>query len=196
MKLIAITPPATAPDEPDRIAACLDAGFDYVHLRKSEDSADAMRRRLDALSVELVRRIKLHSHFELANEYPVAGIHLNSRCGRVPSGLPEGVKVSRSCHSVAELSTCSQMEYATLSPIFDSISKPGYKAAFNLEEISETIRGYGNVVALGGVTADCLPKLREAGFAGAAFMGYIFGAQDIRKALNYVTIYHKCSYSR
>lgn len=184
MKLIAVTPPTTAPDEPERIAACIAAGMDYVHLRKPEDSADGMRRRLDALAPDLVGRIKLHSHFELANEYPVAGIHLNSRCGCVPPGLSGRVKVSRSCHSVAELSACSQMEYATLSPIFDSISKPDYKAAFNLEELAEELQGYGNVVALGGVRAEHLPMLQKMGFAGAAFMGYIFGAKDVREAIS------------
>lgn len=184
MKLIAITPPTTAADETERITACISAGFDYVHLRKPEDSVDDMRRRLDALPVDVVRRIKLHSHFELAEEYPVAGVHLNSRCSSVPVGLSGRVKVSRSCHTVEELSACSRMEYATLSPIFDSISKPGYKSAFNLEELSKALRGYGNVVALGGVTAEHLPVLQSVGFAGAAFMGYIFGAKDVNKALS------------
>lgn len=61
----------------------------------------------------------------------------------------------------------------TLSPIFDSISKNGYRSAFDLDEIKDMITGR-HVTALGGVTPDAFPILREKGFSGAALLGYIW----------------------
>ena len=189
MKLIAITPPTTQEREQEHVTAIVDAGFDYVHLRKPGSDADELRRWLDALPERAIGRIKLHSHFGLACEYPVAGIHLNSRCPQQPSRLPAGTKVSRSCHSIEELEACRNMEYAFLSPIFDSISKKGYTSPFNLKELKAQLatRSLNNVVALGGVTAENLAALKDAGFAGAAFLGYIFGSTDINGTIRKIT---------
>ncbi len=76
-------------------------------------------------------------------------------------------------HSIEQLDQSENFDYVTLSPIFDSISKPGYKSAFNLENISRYIRGK-KVVALGGVTPDKFPALRDAGFFGAAMLGHFW----------------------
>ena len=86
----------------------------------------------------LYSRISLHDHHELAARFGVGGVHLNSRNPSVPDGF--GGMVSRSCHSIAELSQYSSVcDYMFLSPIFDSISKSGYVSRFSLEEIRRRI---------------------------------------------------------
>ena len=75
--------------------------------------------------------------------------------------------VSRSCHSLDELT--AEANYLFLSPIFDSISKPGYRAAFSAEELRGKVDG--RVFALGGVTFEQLPYIQELGFGGAAMLG-------------------------
>ena len=105
--------------------------------------------------------------------------------------------VSRSCHSIAELSQYSSVcDYMFLSPIFDSISKSGYASRFSLEEIRRRIVAgsdvatarmdvmssdgncrsvdWGRVFALGGVCPDNIRLLEEAGFGGAAVLGCIW----------------------
>ena len=73
------------------------------------------------------------------------------------------------------------MSYVFLSPIFDSISKQGYKAAFPLQQLRMiALEAPVAVVGLGGVTARNMPLLREAGLSGAAFLGYLF-ATDIEQ---------------
>ena len=60
--------------------------------------------------------------------------------------------VSRSLHSLAELRSSSGLEYAFLSPIFDSISKQGYKAAFEEEKLRQALADNSvPVIALGGL---------------------------------------------
>ena len=65
-------------------------------------------------------------------------------------------------------------DYLFLSPIFDSISKVGYKSAFT-EDMLKDASAKGvideKVVALGGVTFNRIPYLKELNFGGAAMMG-------------------------
>ena len=61
----------------------------------------------------------------------------------------------------------------TLSPVFDSISKQGYRSAFDPDSLRPWLEGK-RVVALGGVTPERIPLLRDAGFSGAAMLGYFW----------------------
>lgn len=57
-----------------------------------------------------------------------------------------------SLHSLQELSEDLQgLDYAFLSPIFDSISKPGYTAAFDAEALRDALsKATCPIIALGG----------------------------------------------
>lgn len=169
---IAITPPDIIDRvEARNIAAILDAGWDRVHLRHPAASAADVRRILDDVPVRLHKRIVLHGHFDLVNDYNLGGLHLNRRCPAAPA-LYRGA-LSMSCHSVDEaLSMAPKMAYVTLSPIFDSVSKAGYTAAFSPEELGRIVQA-DNVVALGGVTPARTQKVAEMGFAGYAVLGSI-----------------------
>ncbi|MCH5326046.1 MAG: thiamine phosphate synthase [Duncaniella sp.] len=165
--LIAITPEFPVADECAKIEAIILAGWDRVHLRHPQFEEDDMRSLLRVIPVELLSHVSLHSCPVAAVELGAGGVHLNSRLSALPNQW-SGV-VSRSCHSLEEVSMCvAGYDYVTLSPVFDSISKPGYSA-----------REFGSVpqvppvVALGGVTPESLPTLRETGYAGAAMLGAI-----------------------
>lgn len=72
------------------------------------------------------------------------------------------------------------LDYAFLSPIYNSISKQGYSAAqFSDEDLRAAIKSCGcPVIALGGITVDKLPELHELGFAGVAVIGSVWLAAD------------------
>lgn len=184
MKLIAITPEHDFALQDKFICRLLDSGFDYVHIRKPTHSADDMRILLDSLPQYTHKQLTLHSHFELANEYGIGGLHVNHRCHNVPANLHGKLRLSKSCHSIEELRDCSEYEYVLLSPIFNSISKKGYRSNFTLGQLSATFKcskTYNNVVALGGIEPIHLKELESCGFAGAAFLGYIFNSTDMEK---------------
>lgn len=66
------------------------------------------------------------------------------------------------------------LAYLSLSPIFDSISKQGYHAAFTHEQLAEARRAGiidHRVLALGGVTFARLPEVEAMGFGGAMILG-------------------------
>lgn len=182
MKLIAITPEAYFPQEIDFILTILDNGFDYVHIRKPQSDLETVDNFVSRIPPEYYCRLKIHNHFEVAEKYNLGGIHLNAKHPTIPDCYTG--KISRSCHSFEELKDISRFEYGFLSPIFNSICKKGYLSNFTDKELREA-RDKGlvtpKVVALGGITAAKLPYLSTIGFGGAAFLGYLFNAEDIQQ---------------
>ena len=134
-----------------------------------------IRNLLNELSSEERNKIIIHDYHELYEEYSLRGIHINKNVTHLPKGY-QGFK-TRSCHSLEEVKLYkNDFDYVFLSPIFDSISKQGYKSAFT-EEVLRTASREGiideKVVALGGVTFEKIPYLEELHFGGAAMMGGI-----------------------
>ena len=132
-----------------------------------------MERLLGAIPSDLLQRVTLHDHFALSEKFPVGGLHTNSRNSTVPSGFKG--RVSTSCHSIEELAQKKKRyDYLFLSPIFDSISKKGYHAAFTHHQISNAAKEGiidRNTIALGGVTFENLPAVERLGFGGGAMSG-------------------------
>lgn len=177
MLKIAITPEEISPDEPRRITTILDNGWDMVHLRHPGATIRDIRHIIEGIPQRLHRKLRLHGHFSLVNEFNLGGLHLNSRCPKPPTHYSGAL--SRSCHSpkgVKEAALTGEYDYVTLSPVFDSLSKAGYGAAFSPEEISSATSCALRVIALGGVTPDKTRMIADAGFGGYAVLGYLAAA--------------------
>ena len=176
MRIIAITPPTFFEGEASFIRSLLANGFELVHLRKPDASLQECRKLLQELTEEERAKIIIHDYPELFEEFSLKGIHINKRVTSLPDGY-RGFK-TRSCHSLEEVQQHKEdFDYLFLSPIFDSISKAGYKAAFTEDELrkasDEGIIDH-RVVALGGITPDKLPFLEKMNFGGAAMMGGLY----------------------
>ena len=178
MKLIAITKPYCENDEAAFIRRLFESGFDIVHLRKPEADVNYCRALLEQLTEEERTKIVVHDYHILYEEFSLKGIHINKNVTTLPKDY-QGFK-TRSCHSFEEVVKYkNDFDYVFLSPIFDSISKVGYKSAFTEEMLKEASdKGIidEKVVALGGVTFDKIPYLKELNFGGAAMMGSLVGS--------------------
>jgi thiamine-phosphate pyrophosphorylase len=178
MKLIAITKPYCENDEAAFIRRLFESGFDIVHLRKPEADINYCRALLEQLTDEERTKIVVHDYHILYEEFSLKGIHINKNVTTLPKDY-QGFK-TRSCHSFEEvIKYKNDFDYVFLSPIFDSISKAGYKSAFTedmLKEASDKGIIDEKVVALGGVTFDKIPYLKELNFGGAAMMGSLVGS--------------------
>ena len=176
MRLIAITKPDFYDGEAAFIKSLFVSGFDIVHLRKPNSDIDNCRNILNELSSEERSKIVVHDYPELYYEFSLKGIHINKNIVQYPEGY-QGFK-TRSCHSLEEVMLYKDdFDYVFLSPIFDSISKQGYKSAFTEEVLRDASREGiidEKVVALGGVTFEKIPYLEELHFGGAAMMGGAF----------------------
>ena len=173
--IIVITRPDFFGGEAEKIAQLLQSGrADLVHIRKPRASQSEVEQLLFSIPTELYSRLVLHDHHSLAIKYGLRGVHLNSRNPEPPTGWSGAVSIS--CHTLSELSECRRKPYAymSLSPIFDSISKRGYRSAFSADDIAAA-RSQGlideRVMALGGITFDKITEIKEMGFGGAMILG-------------------------
>ncbi len=179
MRLIAISSENHLVDENLLIEAALDSGIDYLHIRKPKSTKEQIRELLLSIDKGYYSRLVLHDHFSLVAEFPLGGLHLNQRNSAVPDGFSG--RLSRSCHSFKELEENAELEYCTLSPIFDSISKKGYRSNFSMDELKQArLDGTVNerVIALGGVTVDNIPQIISLGFGGVALLSYLWDCEN------------------
>lgn len=177
MKYIVITSPTFLTEEAALIAGLFRRGLDILHLRKPQAEPGEVERLLRQIPEEYYGRIVVHDHFVLCRDYGLRGIHLNSRHPQPPVDFHPR-SVSASCHSIEEVRRRkAELSYVTLSPIFNSISKQGYQAAYTSEQLAQAAsEGIidEKVVALGGVTFASIPQLRQWHFGGAAFLGEVW----------------------
>lgn len=176
MKIIAITTPKITNEDAPIIKYLFDRGIDIIHLRKPDSNVNECRRLLSKLTSQQRANIVIHDYPQLYFEFDLKGIHLNKNITSPPNGF-SGFK-TRSCHSFEEIVKYkNDFDYLFLSPIFDSISKVGYKSAFSHEELKKASDKKiidDRVIALGGITFDKIPYLKKLNFGGVAMIGAIY----------------------
>jgi thiamine-phosphate pyrophosphorylase len=166
-------------------AAAFRGGCRWFSLReKNLPAAERVEllRALVALGHRLGATVTVHDDIAAAVAAGAGGVHLPG--GSDPAAarrqLPKGL-IGVSAHSPEE--AASQLgagaDYATLSPIFLTASKPGYGPAVGLDALAEAARlAPGPVVALGGIDAGNIAACLAAGARGIAVMGEVMRAAD------------------
>lgn len=176
MKLIVITTPYFFEGEDRIVSQLFQEGMERLHLRKPQSNINELRMLLEMIPSQYHSRIVLHDHFELAPEYKLAGIHLNSRNRTIPQGFDGSI--SGSCHSLEEIQQNRTLDYVFLSPLFQSISKEGYGSGFPMEVLRKAASdGLINekVIALGGMDQTTIPLIEPLHFGGVAVLGALWG---------------------
>ncbi|HEX2151739.1 MAG TPA: thiamine phosphate synthase [Stellaceae bacterium] len=165
--------------------AAFRAGCRWFSLREKDLSPNERRellRRLVALGRRYGATVTVHDDIEAAVATGADGVHLPG--GGDPaaarrlllSGLI-GVSAHSPQEAAAQLSAGA--DYATLSPIFLTQSKPGYGPAVGLDALAEAARlAPGPVIALGGIDGGNIAACLAAGARGIAVMGEIMRAAD------------------
>ena len=172
---IAITLPYAIDEEAAFIGQLLAEGIDIVHLRKPDAGIDYCRGLLKELTPDQRLRVVIHDYPTLYDEFSLRGVHLNRNVTQLPSDY-RGSR-TRSCHTFEEVARYKdECDYLFLSPIFDSISKQGYRSKFGHDELlNASNEGIidSKVIALGGVTPEKIDYLKALHFGGIAMMGAI-----------------------
>lgn len=168
-----ITRPEGFAGEVECLEGILSAGLEKLHLRRPGGTAERL---LEQLAPRWASRLVVHRDMELARKYGVSQVH-----GSVEM-LGRGLSVSTSVHSREELGRLPEgLEYAFISPVFDSISKPGYKRKEGLLGMVQALLPC-RPVGLGGVCAGTIGLMREHGWRGAAVLGWIW--EEPREAVS------------
>ena len=184
-QIIAITPPELGGAcEAISIAHLLRLGVGRVHIRKPEATEAELEALLSALPTELRRRCVLSHHIELVTRWGLGGVHFSvsdwsSLKARPASVLKPDQLVGVSCHNIEELERLPfRPDYAYVSPVAPSISKPGYGS--DSPWTAEIRRGLSvrypfPLIALGGVGVENAQIFLDEGFSGVALLGYFAG---------------------
>ena len=188
--LILISPEHDLKGEMEVLVQLFNFGITTYHLRKPDWCIEKTQRWLQQLPKDFHNLVVLHNHFVLANDFEIKGIHLNEEKRPFARQLSNYKIISASFHSVEDLKgNTFPYEYAFLSPVFDSISKAGYKGNFdlkllkeNLREMKQQNRSMPKVIGLGGVNAQNILSLKSAGFSGAGLLGSVWQNENPIKA--------------
>jgi thiamine-phosphate pyrophosphorylase len=157
------------------VAAAVDGGARSVVLREKDlprpqrvELAEALRAILEPVGGRLI----------VAGPDPLGGnaVHL-ATADPAPAGVGY---LGRSCHDADELSRLSTEDYAIVSPVFPTASKPGYGPALGLFGLARLAsRTAKPVFGLGGLESPAHAiACVAAGAAGVALMGAVMRAPD------------------
>jgi thiamine-phosphate pyrophosphorylase len=150
----------------DVIASAVDHGARAVLLR-ARDATTAVRVELAAA---LRRRLDPVGGILIVAGGPGAAVHL---AAGEPLPHPRPSTVGRSCHNAEEVDRAltEACDYAFVSPVFETASKPGYGPALGVEGLATLCRPGLPVYALGGVMPAHVAPCVGAGAHGVAVMG-------------------------
>jgi thiamine-phosphate pyrophosphorylase len=130
----------------ETVRAAVAGGARFVWLRDRELDAEARR--------ALARHLVVGGDPDLATEVGAQGVHLPGSAGidgirALREKLGAAALIGFSAHSVAEIAAAEAAgaDYATLSPIFPSASKPGYGPALGLEALRAACFASGTMPA-------------------------------------------------
>ena len=180
----------------DTIHDLLDAGVSAIQLREKDLSdieyiklAEPLRTLCHTYSAQLF----INSRIAIAMEVSADGLHLPGDSASVKKVIEETNRrfiIGCSVHALTE-ATQREMEgadFITYSPIYPTLSKPGYGPAVGLQGLRQVTEGINiPVFALGGITPKRVSECLDAGAYGVAVMSGVMSPENgTRQAKTYL----------
>lgn len=169
-----VTSPERIQGEAAYLNALADAGPATLLLRKPGWDLHAYTSLLDQLHDH--SRVMITAYPELLMRYQVMGLHVSEMTREAmmekdaeaqPPAPRQKPVLSTSIHTPH--SPGERWRYLLLGPVFDSISKTGHSGKGHLFHTVPP-----NSIAIGGVQASNIAKVKAMGFCGAALLGAIW----------------------
>ena len=171
----------------DTVYNLLDVGVSAIQFRE-KDLNDAEYIKLAEPLCKLCHtysaQLFVNSRVKIAMEIGADGLHLPGNSVSVQKVIEDTSRRFIIGSSVHTLTEAKQREaegahFITYSPIYPTLSKPGYGPAVGLEElqkVAETINI--PVFALGGITSERVSECLDAGAYGVAVMSGVMSPQN------------------
>jgi len=203
MRMVVVSPEKDYPEEHGLVQEMFRQGLRTYHVRKPKYTTERLKSYLSKFDPKYLDRLVIHTHHELATQFKIKGIHLTERHRKknkfrswiimkyIKYRRPE-IQITTAFHVIHSITRMTaRYNYVFLNPIFESISKVGYKSTFNDDSL---IRGLTktkyNVLAMGGVTHDNIEKVKEFGFKGFGLLGTLWQSADPVK--EFLKVIDKC----
>lgn len=172
--MIVITNPTAVHNEINIIRSLFESGLELLHIRKPDYSEAEIISFLTTIGSDFNHQLVLHSHHHLADSFGINRFH-NSKIRTKKSN-----KIySTSTHSIEEFNALEDFDYAFLSPIYPSISKPNYSSKENLLESKKKRTNFNTkLIALGGISTENISETLKKGFDDVALLGMIWNSTN------------------
>ncbi|MFD1143472.1 thiamine phosphate synthase [Larkinella insperata] len=177
--LIGVTTPKLSPTLWASIPALFQAGLSYLYIRQL-DSVE-LRRQLEKQSLQLY-------HAQLILPFSVPNTHFKRHWKEFDrlTISSDSQAFSSSIHDLTHWpALAGRVEMVFYSPIFPSISKPGYGPTLTLDEQADRIitlrqstEALPKLIGLGGIQSDNIAQVQQVGFDGAAVLGALWESPD------------------
>lgn len=167
------------------VADVLAGGGRWIWFRDKELDPEARRRlacRLLAIAQSRGALLSIGGDVDLAEDIGAGGVHLQSAAAIATARKRLGADtlIGLSAHGMEDVRQAADAgaDYATLSPIFPTPSKPGYGPTLGVAAIRAAV-GLGiPVIALGGIAGRRIDACLAAGAAGVAVMGGVMRSEN------------------
>lgn len=155
-----------------------------MQLRDKDLSGSALFRLAQRLRVATSRAgalLIVNERIDVALAVGADGVHLGG--GALPVDvartlLPAGALIGQSVHGVDE-AAASDADFVFFGPVYDTPAKRAFGAPQGVGRLREAVDAARvPVIAIGGVDADGVAEVRDAGAAGVAVIRAILGASD------------------
>lgn len=179
------------PDLHHALEAALRAGVRLIQLREKDLSTAELK----ILAEKILKRTQhygakllLNGNPELVSAIGADGVQLGVNSCNVLSArqiLGPQALIGYSAHSCSEVEEAAAQgaDFVTFSPIYYTASKSQYGPPQGLSALRKLCRTASlPVYALGGITAERVCDVLDAGACGVALISAVFSAPDTRKA--------------
>lgn len=193
MKLVILTKPTFFVEEDKILTTLFEEGMDDLHLYKPNSSPMYSERLLSLLTDNYYRKITVHDHYYLKNEYGLAKIHIDSPDSQLPKDYKG--KYSRTCTDSSQIKEFKKKsEYIFLKSMLPQDNAqadelhPDRFDGMPIEQI-ETAAKNGlidkHVYAYGNINLENIKIAKDLGFGGVVIGGDLWNQFDIHNEIDY-----------
>lgn len=167
-------------------------GARVVQLRAKGWSAAEVERSARALLPELRARgclLIINDHLEVAAATGADGVHLGQEDGPASlaaarAALPAGALIGRSTRTLAQVAAAQNADYLGFGPIFATQTRADSPAPRGVDTLALAVAASRiPIVAIGGISAENLEGVRQAGAHGWAIISALLRAPDLDQAI-------------
>ena len=184
--MIVISNPVPIPKEIAIINELFKQGMDIFHIRKPAYSTQQLQSFIAAINPDYHPKLVLHQYYDLAAIYDIRRIHSTYKNSQAFKKYADNIQkreewvFSIATHSITEFNNLEDnFEYAFLSPIYESVSKPGYKPKGSMiESLTQRTNFNTGLIALGGISSSNYIETLDLDFDDIAVLGAIWNTDN------------------
>ena len=187
MKLVIMTKPTFFVEDDNILTTLFEEGMDDLHLYKPQSTPMYSERLLSLLPENYYRKITVHDHYYLKNEYGLGKIHIDSPSEQLPYDYKG--KYSRTCTELSQIKDFKKKsEYLFLKCNFQDNPDIRTCDGLSLKELeSASSNGFidKRIYAYGKTNLDNIKIAKELGFGGVVICNDLWNRFDIHKEIDY-----------